>query len=371
MYFELSTNTIANTNANTSPSMNLMSNPSNIPGTAVINEPLAAELTALLSFLEPLPQSAVITTHMQPDADAIGSACALKGLLEQLGVSARVINESPTPSNLQFLPEASSIELYDALVHDPVLQSAHVIFCCDLNDLRRTGRMAGELANHRSRIVMIDHHTNPQPFYSACFHDNEATSTAELMYRLIKYRWPQLLGATVATNIYAGVMSDTGNFRFPRVTASTHRMVAELLECGADPVDIYNRMNNTWSMAKTRLLGSVLSTMELHCNGQLCTLTVPYALVDKENCSVDDLEGMVHYTLSVAGVRCGVLIAERGNGSEIKLSFRSKGDVVVNGVAATFGGGGHIYAAGARTSQASLLQVKDEVIARIAAVLPA
>ncbi|MFN5866306.1 MAG: DHH family phosphoesterase, partial [Candidatus Kapaibacterium sp.] len=188
-----------------------MSNPSNIPGTAVINEPLAAELTALLSFLEPLPQSAVITTHMQPDADAIGSACALKGLLEQLGVSARVINESPTPSNLQFLPEASSIELYHALVHDPVLQSAHVIFCCDLNDLRRTGRMAGELANHKSRIVMIDHHTNPQPFYAACFHDNEATSTAELMYRLIKYRWPQLLGATVATNIYAGVMSDTGN----------------------------------------------------------------------------------------------------------------------------------------------------------------
>jgi phosphoesterase RecJ-like protein len=191
------------------------------------------------------------------------------------------------------------------------------------------------------------------------------------MYRLIKYRWPQLLGATVATNIYAGVMSDTGNFRFPRVTASTHRMVAELLECGADPVDIYNRMNNTWSMAKTRLLGSVLSTMELHCNGQLCTLTVPYSLVEQEHCSVDDLEGMVHYTLSVAGVRCGVLIAERGNGSDIKLSFRSKGDVVVNGVAATFGGGGHIYAAGARTSQASLLQVKDEVIARITAVLPA
>lgn len=312
-----------------------------------------------------LPTRVVLTTHMQPDADAIGSVCALKGVLKHLGVDSRIVNESPTPENLRFLPWAESIEVYDSGIHDDILRTAEVIVCCDLNDLRRTGRMAAELTNHQKRIVMIDHHTDPRPFYSSAFHDVLATSTAELIYRLTKVMLPNALTADVATNIYAGVMSDTGSFRFPRVTAYTHRMIAELLEAGADPVEIYNRMNNTWSIAKMRLLGAVLSTMKLHCDGALCTLTVPFSMIQSAGSSVEELDGMVHYTLSIAGVRCGVLIAERSEDKEIKLSFRSKGDFVVNELAAGFGGGGHIYAAGARTRMGSLSEVEREVVTRV------
>lgn len=333
--------------------------------TTTMYEPLRDQIDELIRFLTPLPSSAVITTHMQPDADAIGSACALKGILRHLGVDARVINESVTPANLRFLPEAESIEVYESGVHDAVIRESGVVFCCDLNDLRRTGRMAGELAKHKARTVMIDHHVDPQPFYSASFHDINATSTAELMFRLAQESFPHVMDTPIATNIYAGVMSDTGSFRFPRVTAETHRMIAVLLEQGADPVDIYNRMNNTWSIGKTRLLGAVLSTMTVHCDGQVCTITVPYSMIEETGTSVEELDGMVHYTLSIAGVRCGVLIAERNPEKEIKLSFRSKGDFTVNDIAKSFGGGGHIYAAGARTTMGTLEDVRSEVIDRI------
>ncbi|MFM7775396.1 MAG: DHH family phosphoesterase [Candidatus Kapaibacterium sp.] len=334
-----------------------------------MNETHRDAIQELMRFLDPLPAHAVITTHMQPDADAIGSACALKGMLRNLGVHARIINESVTPRNLCFLPDAQSIEVYDAPLHDEVIRAADVVFCCDLNDLRRTGRMAGILGEDASRTVMIDHHVDPQPFYAASFHDVMATSTAELMFRWIHESFPQVLDVAVATNIYAGVMSDTGGFRFPRVTSATHRMVAVLMDSGADPVTIYDRMNNTWSIGKTRLLGAVLSTMSLHCDGQVCTVAIPFSMIQETGCSLEDLDGMVHHTLSIEGVRCGVLIAERNREREIKLSFRSKGDFTVNAIAKGFGGGGHIYAAGARTTMGTLEEVRAEVIARVSRAL--
>ena len=213
-------------------------------------------------------------------------------------------------------------------------------------------------------MIMIDHHMDPEPFYDLAFHDIHATSTAELVYRFAVAHMPHALGRDVATNIYAGVMSDTGSFRFPRVTAATHRMVAHLLECGANPVEIYDTMNNVWTLQRTRLLGAVLASMRMYADGQLCTLQVDDHTIRDLGCSIDDVEGMVHYALSIAGVRCGVLIAERPNG-DIKISLRSKGDFTVNRIAESFGGGGHIYAAGARIAFSSVLQVHDAVVLEV------
>ncbi len=312
-----------------------------------------------------------LTTHINPDADAIGSTCALASTLRALGKEVRVINSSPTPENLSFLPGTEYIEMFDASVHSAAISSADLIVCLDFNVPKRCGEHGELIATLRSNVVMIDHHTDPAEFYAYAIHDVDATSTAELVYKFLATCFPQELDKDIATNLYAGIMADSGNFRFPRVCPATHYIVAELLELGADPVSIYDTMYNSWSIDRTRLVADAVAHMTLHCNNRLCLMTVPQSMYVRHNCTEDAVESAVHQTLSIKGVNCGVLLAERQSTGEIKVSFRSKGNFTVNSLAAQFGGGGHIYAAGARIRGMSLSEATEAVLGAVQAAYDA
>ncbi len=323
-----------------------------------------AEIQSVAKSLQNV-QDLVLTTHINPDADAIGSTCALALALATLGKKPRVINTSPTPENLQFMAGTSMIEVFDEAVHTKLLQETELIVCLDLNVPQRTGGLASLISERKASVMMIDHHADPADFYSTHLHDVEATSTAELVYKLLAYSFPQTLNADISTNLYAGIMADSGNFRFPRVCADTHYIIAELIEYGADPVAIYDTMYNSWSIDRTRLNAEIVASMTLHCDGRFCAMIVPKELYRRHNCTEDAVESAVQQTLSIRGVRCGVLIAERESSDEVKISLRSKAEFRVNGIAATFGGGGHIYAAGARAKNSTLAQVFERVLAEV------
>lgn len=305
-------------------------------------------------------RTAAVTTHVNPDGDAIGSALGLYHFLKQLGVDAYVINCSPTPYNFEFLPGSKDIEVYDPARHDELLENIDLLFVLDANSVSRLQSMERIVLKTRARKIIIDHHLNPEEFADIYAIDTQASSTAELVWKFIHGYDGAQVTPQIAPAIYTGILTDTGSFKFPRTTPEVHRIVANLIECGADPFTISNEIYNTAPFEKTLLLGEALAGMRVYFDGRFCVMTVTQELLKKTGARELDTEGLVHHTLGFKGAVMGLLITEAED--QVKLSFRSKGEVAVHTLAAAFGGGGHFNAAGARVMGKSLGEVLEDVL---------
>jgi len=304
---------------------------------------------------------AVIVTHVNPDGDAIGSALGTWNWLTSRGLDCTVVLPNAAAAYLRWMPGAEHMLTYSSRC-DQLICDADLILVLDLNTLLRLGELGARIAASSATIVNIDHHTYPQDFARLALIDTDACSTCALMAEIIlAIDGENAISHEVATCLYTGIMTDTGSFRFFRTTAEVFRLAALLISKGADPVQTYEEVINQSSFGRTRLLGIGLASMQMHADGQLCTMTVRRGDLLETGCSVDDVEGFVHHTLSIAGVRAGILFVEVDG--EIKCSFRSKGQVGVRDLAAQFGGGGHIHAAGARLRQKNL----DEAVSLVMA----
>lgn len=301
-------------------------------------------------------RTAVITTHMNPDGDAIGSALGLWHLLRTLGCSATVMLPNAAPSNLMWMEGSGAMVVYGEDTAQ-ILTGADTIFVLDLNAVSRLGDLGAAIVSSTATIVNIDHHTYPEDFAAETWIDTDACSTAVMIAHIA-----DAIGTytpAMAMCLYTGIMTDTGSFRFPRTTSDVHRTVATLIDEGADPVRSYDEVMNRGSVGRTRLLGLALSNMGVHASGRLCTMVVRNADMQANNCTREDVEGFVSQTLALEGVTMGILFVELND--ETKISFRSKGDTYVRDLAALYGGGGHVYAAGARVKGRAF----DEVVAEV------
>jgi phosphoesterase RecJ-like protein len=306
-------------------------------------------------------RSVVITTHVNPDGDAIGSSLGLWHWLRDRGVDANVVLPNAAPSNLRWMPGASSMLTFGP-AGTQLIDKAEVIVVLDLNTLTRLGELGLRIAASSARIINIDHHTHPQDFAHIAHIDTSSCSTCAMIGELLLTGGaPSEISPEIAMCIYTGIMTDTGSFRFPRTTPGVFRLVAELVEKGADPVVCFDEVMNQSSFGRTKLLGTALASLRLSADGRLCTMAVRRQDLLDTGCSVDDVEGFVHHTLSIAGVQMGILFVEVDG--EIKCSFRSKGEVLVRDLAALFGGGGHVHAAGARVRQRPYEDVVSQVTA--------
>lgn len=305
----------------------------------------------------------VITTHKNPDGDAVGSVCALRNALIERGIATRVILPTPAPSNLCWIAGAADMEVFDAERHTSVIASADTLVVLDVNALARFEPVATAMRESPARIVCIDHHVHPEAFAHVQCTDTDAPATCSMLHTIIsELNGGLALSRTVAEPLYVGIMTDTGNFRFPRTTEATHRMIADLIEAGADPVRAYEEIFNRSTVQRLNMLGEALCSLRTFYDGQLCVMVVTHADLLRHACTSDDVEGFVQHTLAIAGVGMGIMIVELKD--QIKLSFRSKGDTFVRDLAASFGGGGHVYAAGARVVDVPLDSVVAEVINR-------
>jgi phosphoesterase RecJ-like protein len=303
----------------------------------------------------------VIVTHVNPDGDAVGSALGTWNWLQSRGMECAVLLPNAAASNLQWMPGAEHMITYSSR-YDQLITEADLILILDLNALQRLGELGAQIAQSTATLVNIDHHTYPQDFAHLALIDTEACSTCSLVAEIIlAIDGDNAITQEVATCLYTGIMTDTGSFRFFRTTAEVFRLAALLISKGADPVRTYEEVINQSSFGRTRLLGIGLASMEIHADGQLCTMNVRRRDLLETGCNVDDVEGFVHHTLSIAGVRAGILFVEVDG--EIKCSFRSKGDTGVRDLAAKFGGGGHVHAAGARIRHKSFEEAVPMVTA--------
>lgn len=292
-------------------------------------------------------QRVFITTHARPDGDAIGSQLALGLFLEKLGKQVEMINSDPVPVNLSWMPGVEKILVFDkSLDHLQRINDADAVVIVDANALHRVGDLAKPVENTLAPKFLIDHHTEPEEWFTHMYERDTASSTGELIYELIVHYDADFIDTPIATALYTAIMTDTGSFRFSAVVPALHRSVADILERGhISPAPIHDAVYDTRSVQSLRLLSKVLSTITLRYDGQVGYMTITSQMLRDLGADSDETNGFVNYVLSVDTVKAGLLFLETAKGT--KVSFRSTGDTHVNGWARAFGGGGHRNASGA------------------------
>lgn len=299
----------------------------------------------------------VITMHQKPDGDAMGSALGLYHFMKQLGHELTVISPTNWASFLNWMPGCEVVldfEKYaDRARAAEAIREADWIFCLDFNTLMRTKNMEPALTTATGNRILIDHHQQPQTEMFAYGHcDTAKSSTAQMVYEFIKHSgFEDRINAEVAECIYAGVMTDTGSFRFPSTSADVHSLVSDLMKKGLQHSKIHEAIFDNFSENRLRFIGNVLlNRMEVFYEYNTALLSIPQADLLKYDIKTGDTEGLVNYPLSIEGIKLATIIIDRGE--ERKLSFRSKGSFDVNIFARKyFGGGGHKNAAGGQSTK--------------------
>lgn len=281
----------------------------------------------------------LVTCHIRPDADALGSALGFAGILRALGKEAVVYSEGGVPPMLAFLEGREDVcavvpsEPFDATF---VMDAAARELVPKLPDDGVTGP-----------IVVVDHHAAHDGFGDLVVREIDAVATGEVVLRLMSELGVQDVPRASAQPIYAAIVADTGGFRYSGTNATTHRLAAQLLEQGVDPWYVASNLFERWAPQRMSLLGEVLRTMRLDDDGKLAIVSVDAAMMERTHASDDMIEGMVNYGRMLEGVEISALLWVPTGGGDVKISLRSAGGADVAAVAVALGGGGHRAAAGA------------------------
>jgi len=307
-------------------------------------------------------QDFILTTHVNPDGDGLGSELALAFSLRQIGKRAVIFNHSSTPENYRWLDTNQDIIQFSPDRDRRSILESGCIIILDTNHPSRLRSLEQSIIESPGVKIVIDHHLDPAPFADHYVIDDGATSTGEIIYRLLREFPGVSLTREIARSLYTAIMTDTGSFRFPRTDPETHTIAAHLIECGADPTEIFENVYESWTAGRMRLLGEVLDSMKTAYDGKLAYLVCTQKMFKETNTTVVETDNFTTFPMGVRGVVAGILFNELENG--VKISFRSKGRIPINELAKEFGGNGHLNAAGARLFDAKLETVVPDVIAK-------
>jgi phosphoesterase RecJ-like protein len=283
----------------------------------------------------------LVTSHVDPDGDSIGSQLALKGWLDDLAKEVRVINWGKIPSRYLFLDDKRAIEDLDS--SSSKTWDADLVFVLECPNLERIGKVK-ELIRKSDKIINLDHHPDNSAFGDLNYINTEASALGEIIYELLFYAGYKL-NKEAATQLYSAILTDTGRFRFSNTTPKSLKICAELINRGANPKAINNLIYYNNSESALRLLGFVLQNLEILAEGKISFMVIDQKSLKDFKVSVEDIEGFVDYSLFLKGVEVGVLFRQKDK-SLTKVSLRSQNSFDVASLARNFGGGGHRNAAG-------------------------
>ena len=299
------------------------------------------------------PKKIVITTHLRPDADALGSSLAVYQFLIKQGHEVQVITPTGYPDFLKWMPFEKNVLIYldDIKKNDIIINDADYIICLDFSGKNRIGdEMAKVVFSSSSKKILIDHHLDAERFAEYELWVDTASSTCELVYDFIRmFNIPDGINITIGECIYAGMMTDTGSFRYPSTSKHVHLIVADLMDIGVVHSKIHQLIYDNNTECRLRLLGYALSEkMTILSEFHTAFIALSKEELVRFNAKDGDTEGIVNYALSLKGVVFAALIKEGDD--MIKMSFRSKGDFPANKFSKEhFNGGGHKNAAGGRS----------------------
>lgn len=303
----------------------------------------------------------LLTTHVNPDGDGIGSEIAMYHCLRKMDISAEIINSSAFPDEYSFLDPAKIVQQYDPQRDFARLNEFDLIFIFDVGGITRTGILGDDLAKMDIPCICIDHHPENHIVCDYKIVDEKAPATTCLIYELIKDIDVEFMDRKIAEAVYVGLMTDTGSFRFENASKRAFRVASELLEYGIRPNEIYKQVYESYSRQRMAMLGRVLQAVHYEQNGKLAWFTVTREDLRQVGASLDEIGGFTDFIRSIKGVEVAVMFLEV-EPKKIRVNFRSKGKVIVNAIARIFGGGGHYFAAG--------LTINDTLTAATHLVLP-
>ncbi len=311
------------------------------------------------------PKKIIIIPHKNPDGDAIGSTLALYHYYKQKGHLVTVISPNEYPDFLKWVPGEETIVKYDSQSKNATtkIQEADLIFTLDFNHFSRTGTMESLLKKVNAIFVMIDHHQQPDTYAKYTYSDTQMSSTCQMVYHFIDMCDDlALISPEIATCIYLGIMTDTGSFRFRSTTSTTHSVIADLIDKGADNTAIHEKIYDSNTMSRLQLQGVALQNLRVLSEYNTAYITLSQQELDSNRYKKGDTEGFVNLGLSIQGITFAVIFIENKNEGIIKISFRSKGAFSVNEFSRNhFEGGGHHNAAGGKSND-SLSDTVDNFI---------
>ncbi|OGL39629.1 MAG: hypothetical protein A2042_08385 [Candidatus Schekmanbacteria bacterium GWA2_38_11] len=303
-----------------------------------------------------ISKSFLLTTHRNPDGDAIGSELALAMALWKMGKTATIKNLHAVPGNLMFLPYVNKIhqtckvgECYDIAV------------LIDCENLERCGNIFSS-ENYKTALINIDHHISNQNGSDYDIVNSCSSSTAEMVYRIIKELDVEI-DKEISTCLFTGIFADTGGFRYSNSTPAAFEIASELMNYNIDPLEISLNLYESKSFQSQKLLGLVLNNLEISNDNKISWLTLTKDFFKKTGTSPSDAEGFINFAREIKSVEVALMFREIGE-SKVKVSFRSKGSINVAEIAKNFGGGGHKNAAGC-VMDGSMKEVQDMVIGSI------
>jgi phosphoesterase RecJ-like protein len=303
----------------------------------------------------------VLTTHVNLDGDGIGSEVALFHHLRGLGKDVRIINPSPLPEMYRFMdPEGTWIQEYEES-HAHIVLDADALFVLDVSNTDRLGALGSALAENRPLRICIDHHPEKNPSCPLAWIDDQAAATGELVFLLLRQDGEEI-SPSIAEALYVALLTDTGCFRYANVTAQTHRVVAELLETGIDHHGIYRHLyeSNTWN--QSMLFAATVSGLQRAYEGRVGWMKIRRQMFEEKGAEEKDIEGLAEFPRSIGEVQIAILFIEQ-TPDRVRVRFRSRSDVAVDGLARELGGGGHRNASAAVIKGATLEGAVEKVLA--------
>ncbi len=321
------------------------------------------QLEEIKGFIEDGSKIA-ITTHTNPDGDAIGSALAVYHYLKRKGANVEAVVPNSFPGFLKWLSKSKDLVVFEkqAKKAKTILAEADLIFCLDYNALSRVGAVTDDLKAAKAKKILIDHHISPETeSFDYIISETNTSSTGELVFDFINAMGDEkLIDRTIAECLYTCIITDTGSFSFSCNNAKTFEVAAKLIEKGVDARKIHGLIYDTFSESRLRLLGYAINDRMLVWE-ELKTALIYLTKDDlrKFNYKVGDTEGLVNFALSMDKVNVAVLVTDKDK--KVRMSFRSKGEFSVNDLAREhFNGGGHRNAAGGNMSK-PILEVVEEI----------
>ena len=289
-------------------------------------------------------QSFVITTHVHPEGDAIGSEVALGAFLEDLGKRVTIVNSSPTPQNSVFMDPTNSIKVYPDDYEAQILEEADFVVIVDVNNWTHLGVFADAVKASPKPRICIDHHQGgDDDFADIVIQDTSAAAAGLMIYELIRFMEGEVT-PRIAEAVYASIITDTGTFRFSNTDERVFRAATELTRLGVDPFSIHREVFSR-TPAAVKLLGAVLNTLDGTPDGKLAWIHATRAMFDEAGANYEDSDGLLDIVRSTHGVEFCLFFKELPSG-RIKVSLRSNGKVDVYEIASGYGGGGHRMASG-------------------------
>jgi phosphoesterase RecJ-like protein len=314
----------------------------------------------------------LISTHQLPDGDGLGAETALFHYLKRARKACRVYNPDPVPKRYKFLDPKGQVLLGPGEVE--LWDTCDLWIILDTNDPRRLGRLWPELSLRSKRIVFLDHHPDivgakggaadiAYPPHASVLSDTQSSSIGEMLHHVFAELDLAKINRDIALGLYVSIMTDTNSFRYARTTPQAHRIAADMIEAGVNPEEVYQAIYSSKEVSHLQLLGNMLQNVKVSHGGKVAWLEMALDLRKRHQASSDDTQSFLNLLLLLKDAEVVCLFREEDD-SNVRVSIKSKGRVVINKVAMELGGGGHEFSAGLALS-APIDKTVDAVIRRL------